>query len=200
MMPCKDRCSGRHGLPGRGNPESDSVMRAGLAGKLRSATSAAILAVLGATGSAPAASAKDAPQPTAAGLWERVDSSGAPAAWFRVLDCGGIFQGKMVRIFSHDGQNPAEWRCTACTGDQQNAPVIGLTFIKGMKRNGLAYEGGSILDPRTGSVYGARMDVSPDGQQLSVRGFLGIELLGHTEVWRRLPDSAMPAGRSGACS
>ncbi len=175
-------------------------MKPHFAANLRFATSVATLAVLGAVGFAPAASAKDAPQPTAAGLWERVDSSGAPAAWFRVLDCGGVYQGKMVKIFSRDGQNPAEWRCTACTGDQRNAPVIGLTFIKGMKRNGLAYEGGSILDPRTGSVYGARMDLSPDGQQLSVRGYLGIELLGHTEVWRRLPDSAMPAGRSGACS
>jgi uncharacterized protein (DUF2147 family) len=144
--------------------------------------------------------AKDAPQPTAAGLWERVDSFGAPAAWFRILDCSGSYQGKMVKIFSRDGLNPDDWRCTACTGDQKNAPVIGLTFINGMKRNGLSYEGGSILDPRTGSVYSARMDLSPDGQQLGVRGYLGIELLGHTETWRRLPDNAMPAGRFAACS
>jgi uncharacterized protein (DUF2147 family) len=153
-----------------------------------------------ATTSATAVLAKDLPQPTAAGLWERVDSSGAPAAWFRILDCNGVYQGKMVKIFSRDGKNPAEWRCTACAGDQKDAPVIGLTFINGMQRNGLAYQGGSILDPRSGSVYSARMDLSPDGNQLSVRGYLGIELLGHTEVWRRIPDSAMPPGRFGACS
>ncbi len=147
-----------------------------------------------------AALPKDATEPTASGLWERMDESGAPAAWFRILDCNGVFQGKMVKIFSSPpGQNPADWRCTACSGDQKNAPVIGLTFIRGMKRNGLAYEGGSILDPRTGAVYSARMDLSPDGKQLSVRGFLGIELLGRTEVWWRLPDSAMPAGRFAAC-
>jgi uncharacterized protein (DUF2147 family) len=148
-----------------------------------------------------AAPAISGPQMTAAGLWERVDSSGAPAAWFRILDCNGIYQGKMARIFSTPGgPNPSEWRCTGCAGNQRNAPVIGLTFINGMRRNGLAYEGGSILDPRTGSVYSARMDLSADGQQLSVRGYLAIELLGQTEVWRRLPDNAMPPGRFAACS
>ena len=147
------------------------------------------------------AMAKEPPQPTAAGLWERVDSSGAPAAWFRILDCNGIYQGKMVRIFSSPpGEKPEDWRCTNCAGAQRNTPVIGLTFINGMKRNDLAYEGGSILDPRTGLVYGARMDLSPDGNQLSVRGYLGIPILGHTEVWRRLPDNAMPPDHFASCS
>jgi uncharacterized protein (DUF2147 family) len=175
-------------------------MRAGTATDRRAVLPDAVLSILLFSTTITGAFAKDAP-PTAAGLWERVDSSGAPAAWFRILDCSGVFQGKMAKIFaSPPGQNPTDWRCTACTGHQKNAPVLGLTFINGMKRNGLSYEGGSILDPRTGSVYSARMDLSPDGQQLSVRGYLGIELLGHTEVWRRLPDNALPAGRFAACS
>jgi uncharacterized protein (DUF2147 family) len=141
-----------------------------------------------------------APERTAAGLWEKVDDSGAPAAWFRIVDCNREYQGKMAKIFPTPGKNPSEWRCTGCKGDQKNAPVIGLTFIKGMRRNGLAYEGGSILDPRTGSVYGARMELSPDGEELRVRGFLGIPLFGHTEVWKRLPDTALPPGRFASCS
>ena len=170
---------------------------------LRVRAPAAVPAVVAAFAAvaAPAKEPPPPPQPSAVGMWERVDSSGAPAAWFRILECNGVFQGKMVKIFSAPpGKNPADWRCTSCSGEQRNAPVIGLTFINGMRRNGLAYEGGSILDPRTGSLYGARMDLSQDGNQLSVRGFLGIELLGHTEVWQRLPDSAMPPGRFGSCS
>jgi uncharacterized protein (DUF2147 family) len=132
-----------------------------------------------------------AADPTAAGLWEKIDSDGKPEGWFRVAEKGGVYEGQLVKAFPKPGEDPSTWRCTKCEDERKDAPVIGITLIKGMQRQGLAYENGTILDPRDGSVYKARMELSPDGKQLSVRGYLGISLLGRTDVWKRLPDNAL---------
>ena len=80
-----------------------------------------------------------------------------------------------------------------CPGDKKNAPMMGLVIVWGMQRHGAKYENGSIMDPRDGSIYHAQMEVSPDGQKLFVRGYLGVSLFGQTQTWDRLPDNAIPA-------
>ncbi|HEY7248102.1 MAG TPA: DUF2147 domain-containing protein [Xanthobacteraceae bacterium] len=138
--------------------------------------------------------------PTADGLWVKLNSAGKPQAWFRIIECNGYYEGRIVKIFPRPGENPSVFRCTHCEGEQKNAPVVGLTFIKGMRRDGLSYRDGTILDPRDGSVYSAMMELSRDGQKLTIRGYLGIPLLGQSEVWHRIPDETTGSGKSRSCS
>ena len=139
--------------------------------------------------------------PTAAGLWEKLDSSGQPEAEFQIMDCNGLYQGKIVKIFPRPGEeDPSTFRCTGREGEQKDAPVVGLTLVKGMLREGLDYRDGTILDPRDGSTYNALMELSPDGQTLTIRGYLGIPILGQSEVLHRAPNKTRESGRDWSCS
>jgi uncharacterized protein (DUF2147 family) len=76
--------------------------------------------------------------------------------------------------------------CDQCTDERRNQPVLGLTVLTGLRRDGERYTGGRILDPDTGIVYSCRMILVDGGQRLEVRGYIGWSLFGRTQSWRRL--------------
>lgn len=128
-------------------------------------------------------------QPTAAGLWQKLDEdTKKPVIWFLFVDHGGVFEGYAAKIFTQPGEDPNPV-CTRCKDDRKGMPLLGLPMIRDMKRVGLRYEGGTILDPRDGNVYSAVMTLDPAKGTLTLRGYLGFEFLGKNDVWYRVPDS-----------
>ena len=63
-------------------------------------------------------------------------------------------------------------------------PLVGLVILKGFEKDDNTYDDGTIYDPQNGKTYDCT--ITYKGQKLSIRGYIGISLLGRTTVWERV--------------
>jgi uncharacterized protein (DUF2147 family) len=123
---------------------------------------------------------------TATGVWEQInEKTGEAQSTVTISKSGESYIGVVTSIFVKPG-NPANPICVKCSGALKNQPMKGLQIINGMKQNGLDYSDGTILDPESGTLYSATMQMSPDGKHLTVRGYIGISAFGRSQVWNRV--------------
>jgi uncharacterized protein (DUF2147 family) len=119
------------------------------------------------------------------GLWKNVDDvSGKPRALIRITESNGTLQGKIEKVFRapSEDRNP---KCEKCEGALKDMPVIGLVILSGLKKDGAEYTAGKILDPDNGKVYSSKIQLTDGGKKLNVRGYIGVSMLGRSQIWER---------------
>ena len=121
-------------------------------------------------------------QASPVGLWRTMDeSSGQAKALVRIEERNGTLVGRIERLLV----DPENATCQACTGELKGKPVVGLTILQGLRREGEVWSGGEVLDPNNGKFYKAQVRLAEAGDRLQLRGYMGVPSLGRTQTWRR---------------
>jgi uncharacterized protein (DUF2147 family) len=121
---------------------------------------------------------------TPVGEWRTIDdNTNTPKAIVKIFERNGKLYGVVEKSLI---EHPAHEKCDDCTDDRRGKPILGMDIIRGMAADGDQWDGGTILDPENGKVYRCKMTLRNGGQELAVRGFIGISLLGRTQVWQRV--------------
>lgn len=119
------------------------------------------------------------------GYWlTRDEKDHQPRGLVHLYKIKGVMQGKLKKIFPREGDTGF---CRKCPAPFKDKPTKNLVFVWGMQRQSEGYwDSGSILDPKSGKIYSCSMVEKENGSILSVRGYLGISLLGRSQTWERL--------------
>jgi uncharacterized protein (DUF2147 family) len=68
----------------------------------------------------------------------------------------------------------------------RSRPIVGMQFMQNFvfNPNKNIWENGKIYDPACGKTYKCKLTLT-SANKLEVRGYIGISLLGRTEIWSR---------------
>jgi uncharacterized protein (DUF2147 family) len=140
---------------------------------------------------APLSALAERPADPAYGYWLTENRK----AIVRIAPCGDDTCGRMVWV-----ENPLD-EAGRPKRDDKNAdaakrarPICGLELVGGfIKADEGTWQDGWVYNPRNGETYSAEIRaLSPS--ELEVRGYLGISVLGQSQVWTRVGDDR------GGCS
>lgn len=127
------------------------------------------------------------------GTWVTIDDKdGSQKSLIELkINAQNELTGTITRLLQEKNQGLI---CEKCPGTFKDKPVEGLTIMWGLRPAGEGqWREGKILDPKSGKIYKARVELSDDGQELNVRGFVGFSLFGRSQTWQRQSRNTDPA-------
>ena len=117
------------------------------------------------------------------GKWKTIDDeTGKVVSVVEIYEVKGKYWGKIIELTNPKDRDRT---CVNCSGTDHNKPILGLTVIKGLSKVGNEYTNGKILDPKHGKLYKSTIALESK-DRLKVRGYIGVTLIGRTQIWERV--------------
>jgi uncharacterized protein (DUF2147 family) len=115
------------------------------------------------------------------GFWKNDDAT------FEIFENQGKLSGKIIAMReprTPEGKDKTDIHNPDAS--KRERPIIGLVFLSGFtQKSDTRWENGTIYDPKSGNTYSCSMEL--DGaEKINMRGFIGISLVGRSEVWTRV--------------
>ena len=118
-----------------------------------------------------------------AGRWKTIDgATGKAKSIIQIREENGRLYGAIETIFDPPVPNPT---CYLCSGAKKDQPLVGLQVLWGFHFEAGQWSGGQVLDPESGKIYRASLELEEGGNELRLHGYIGIPLFGRTEYWLR---------------
>lgn len=117
------------------------------------------------------------------GKWKTIDDeTGEAKSVVEIYEQDGETFGRIVKLFPNKNENP-DPICDLCPEDdpRYGNKIIGMEIIKGLKKEGDVYSGGTVLKPDEGKVFKCKIWL--EAEQLKIRGYWGFFY--RTQTWVR---------------
>ena len=120
------------------------------------------------------------------GKWKTIDDeTKKEKSIVEIYEQGGVFNGRILELLQEKDGGKGKL-CDKCTGADLNKPMVGMVILKGLKAEGDAYGGGTIMDPASGKTYKCKIELVEGGSKLKVRGYIGTPLMGRNQFWQKV--------------
>ena len=106
----------------------------------------------------------------------------------KIEDCGGKLCGSLIWLkepLNKEGKDKIDSQNPDLS--QRSRKMLGLPLLNGFvsEGDGKVWSGGTIYNPDDGKTYSCKLTMQ-DPKTMEVRGYVGISILGKTQIWNRV--------------
>lgn len=111
-------------------------------------------------------------------------TGGKEPAKIQIYKSGDKYNGKIVWLKYPEENGLQRMDANNPDKSKRSQQILGLVILRDFRFDEDDWEGGKIYDPESDNTYSCIISLK-DKSTLKVRGYVGISLLGRTEIWTR---------------